>query len=102
MDSFKVVPVILSNKLPTEFQLRETLLEFSFRIGLGCIRRVGFKRCYCPRNGVLCAAFSILGMIKRRRELCRDGTEDGKAVRHCVLIKIAAQNSKNALVHYPW
>ena len=45
-------------------------------------------------------AFSILGTAKSRRELCRDYTEAGKAVKSCVSPKIAAQSSMNALARY--
>ena len=53
-----------------------------------------------PAVAFLWAPFSILGTSKSRRELCRDCTEASEAVQSCVLPKIAAQGSMNALARY--
>ena len=44
--------------------------------------------------------FSILGTSKSRRELYRDCTEAGEAVKSCVSPKMAAQGSMNAHARY--
>lgn len=89
-DILQSCPHLSESAFPPVFPLPEAVVHAPYH----------FQPFLCRRIGFLWDEFSILGAGKSHRGLCWDCTKAGETARYCVLLKMGAQCSMNAQVHY--
>ena len=80
------------------FPLLEAVLKLTFRDDLEYTRRIIFNRRFVIESNWV--VFWVLETAKCHRGLCRDCTEVVEAMRYCVYLETAAEDTMNALARH--